>query len=177
MTWPKRTRLNAIKKFRVAPGFKVELVANEPQLENPVAFHIGNDGKIYVSETGRYRSSAIDIRHYMSWYDDDLAARTVDDRIALIKKHAGEDWQKLQVETETVRLLDDKDGDGVAEFSSVFAAGFTNILDGIASGVMAKDGWVTSLISRVSGVCVTTMMMALRTSARSCPTVTGCTSV
>lgn len=132
----------AIKKFRVAPGFKVELVANEPQLENPVAFHIGNDGKIYVSETARYRSSAVDIRHHMSWYDDDLAARTVDDRIALIKKHAGDEWPKMQTETETIRLLEDKDGDGVAEFSGVFADGFTNILDGIASGVMSKDGWV-----------------------------------
>jgi len=132
----------AIRKFRVAPGFKVELVANEPQLQNPVAFHIGNDGKIYVSETGRYRSSALDIRHHMSWYDDDLAARTVEDRVALIQKNAGTNWPKLQVETETIRLLEDRDGDGVAEFSTVFADGFTNVLDGIASGVMSRDGWV-----------------------------------
>jgi quinoprotein glucose dehydrogenase len=132
----------AIRKFRVAPGFEVELVANEPQLQNPVAFHIGNDGKIYVSETGRYRSSALDIRHHMSWYDDDLAARTVEDRVALIKKNAGTNWPKLQLETETIRLLEDRDGDGVAEFSTVFADGFTNVLDGIASGVMSRDGWV-----------------------------------
>lgn len=132
----------AIRKFRVAPGFKVELVANEPQLQNPVAFHIGNDGKIFVSETGRYRSSALDIRHHMSWYDDDLAARTVEHRVALIQKNAGTNWPKLQLETETIRLLEDKDGDGVAEFSTVFADGFTNVLDGIASGVMSRDGWV-----------------------------------
>jgi quinoprotein glucose dehydrogenase len=132
----------AIRKFRVAPGFKVELVANEPQLQNPVAFHIGNDGKIFVSETGRYRSSALDIRHHMSWYDDDLAARTVEDRVALIQKNAGTNWPKLQIETETIRLLEDKDGDGVAERSTVFADGFTNVLDGIASGVMSRDGWV-----------------------------------
>jgi quinoprotein glucose dehydrogenase len=132
----------AIRKFRVVPGFKVELVANEPQLQNPVAFHIGNDGKIYVSETGRYRSSALDIRHHMSWYDDDLAARTVEDRVALIQKNAGTNWPKLQIETETIRLLEDKDGDGVAERSTVFADGFTNVLDGIASGVMSRDGWV-----------------------------------
>ncbi len=132
----------AIRKFRVAPGFKVELVANEPQLENPVAFHIGNDGKIYVSETGRYRSSALDIRHHMSWYDDDLAARTVEDRVALIQRNAGTNWPKLQIETETIRLLEDRDGDGVAERSTVFADGFTNVLDGIASGVMSRDGWV-----------------------------------
>ena len=132
----------AIRKFRVAPGFKVELVANEPQLQNPVAFHIGNDGKIFVSETGRYRSSALDIRHHMSWYDDDLAARTVEDRVALIQKNAGTNWPKMQIETETIRLLEDKDGDGVAETSTVFADGFTNVLDGIASGVMSRDGWV-----------------------------------
>ena len=133
---------SAIRKFRVHPGFKVELVANEPQLKNPVAFHIGNTGKIYISETDRYRTSALDIRHFMSWYDDDLASQTVEDRVATIKKHGGEDWEKLGIETERIRLLEDRDGDGVAEYSSAFAEEFTDILGGIASGVMEKDGWV-----------------------------------
>ena len=137
-----RAAQSAINKFRVHPGFSIELVANEPQLKNPVAFHIGNSGKIYISETDRYRTSALDIRHHMSWYDDDLAARNVDDRIATIKSHAGDDWEKLQIETERIRLLEDRDSDGVAEFSSVFAEGFNNLLGGIASGVMEKDGWV-----------------------------------
>ena len=67
----------AIKKFQVADGLKVDLVAQEPQLMNPVAFDVDSRGRFFVSETGRYRSSALDIRHYMDWYLDDLACLTV----------------------------------------------------------------------------------------------------
>jgi len=130
----------AIKKFRVAPGFKVDLFAHEPQLFNPVAFCLDEQGRIYVSETGRYRSSTLDVRHYMDWYLDDLACRTVEDRVAMIRKYFGRDYQKLASETETIRLLEDRDGDGLADFSQVYASGFTNILDGIASGVLARKG-------------------------------------
>jgi quinoprotein glucose dehydrogenase len=130
----------AIKKFRVAPGFKVDLFAHEPQLFNPVAFCLDEQGRIYVSETGRYRSSTLDVRHYMDWYLDDLACRTVEDRVAMIRKYFGRDYKKLASETETIRLVEDRDGDGLADFSQVYAGGFTNILDGIASGVLARKG-------------------------------------
>lgn len=137
----------AIRKFRVAPGFKVETVAVDPQLKNAVAFAFDEKGNIYTSETGRYRSSTLDIRSYMSWYDDDLASRTVDDRISMIKKHMPDDWQKLGVESETIRFLRDVNGDGRMDESKVFATGFTNLLDGIASGVMARRGevWFTNI--------------------------------
>ena len=132
----------AIKKFRVAPGFKVDLFAHEPQLFNPVAFCLDEKGRIYVSETGRYRSSTLDVRHYMDWYLDDLACRTVEDRAAMIRKYFGRDYKKLATETETIRLVEDRDGNGLADFSQVYATGFTNILDGIASGVLARKGEV-----------------------------------
>ena len=130
----------AISKFRVAEGFKVSLFAHEPQLLNPVAFCLDEQGRIYVSETGRYRSSTLDVRHYMDWFLDDLACRSVEDRVAMIRKYLGQDYQKLASETETIRLVEDRDGDGRADFSQVYASGFTSLLDGIASGVLARKG-------------------------------------
>ncbi len=130
----------AISKFRIADGFEVSLFAHEPQLLNPVAFCLDEKGRIYVSETGRYRSSTFDVRHYMDWYLDDLACRSVDDRVAMIRKYLGADYRKLASETETIRLLEDRDGNGLADFSQVYAEGFTSILDGIASGVLARKG-------------------------------------
>ena len=132
----------AIQKFRIADGFEAELFAYEPQLVNPVAFCLDEQGRIYVSETGRYRSSALDIRHYMDWYMDDLACRTVDDRVAMIRKYLGRDYRRLATESERIRLLEDRDGDGLADFSQIYADGFTNVLDGIASGVLARKGSV-----------------------------------
>jgi quinoprotein glucose dehydrogenase len=139
----------AIKKFQVAEGLKVDLVAQEPQLMNPVAFDVDNRGRFFISETGRYRSSALDIRHYMDWYLDDLACRTVEDRVTMIKKHMGEDYVNMGKESELIRLVEDLDSDGKADSSKIYADGFNDLLDGIASGVLARgdDVYFTSIPS------------------------------
>ncbi|MEA3208117.1 MAG: quinoprotein glucose dehydrogenase [Chthoniobacter sp.] len=135
------------KKFKLDPGFEAKLWAAEPMLGNPVSFSIDEKGVIYVAETYRYRSSVLDIRHYMFMLEDDLACRTTDDRIASIKKNFPDDWQKLQIETEVVRRLEDKDGSGTADVTSPYAAEMTTLLDGINSGVLAHDGkvWCTNI--------------------------------
>ncbi|MES2570163.1 MAG: HEAT repeat domain-containing protein, partial [Verrucomicrobiota bacterium] len=137
----------AMAKFTVPEGFKVDLWAAEPLLGNPVAFSIDEQGRVFVAETYRYRSSTLDIRHYMFMLEDDLAARTTDDRIAMSKKHFPKEWQKLELETEVVRLVEDKKGSGKADSSSEYAAGMSTILDGINSGVLAHYGkvWCTNM--------------------------------
>ena len=134
--------IEAIRKFRIANGFEISLFAHEPQLRNPVAFCFDEQGRLFVSETHRYRSSALDIRHYMDWFLDDLACRTVEDRRSMIRKHMGDDSQLLTRESELIRVLEDRDRDGRADTSRVFAEGFSGLLDGIASGVLARKGSV-----------------------------------
>jgi hypothetical protein len=136
-----------MKKFQLPAGFTVSPWASEPLLGNPVAFAIDEKGRVFVAETFRYRSSTLDIRHYMFMLEDDLASRTTDDRIAYTKKNFPKDWQKLEIETEVVRFVEDKDGDGKADFSSVYADGMNTLLDGINSGVLAHDGkvWCTNM--------------------------------
>ncbi len=149
LTMPNADAQTAIRKFQVAEGLKVDLVAQEPQLMNPVAFDVDHLGRFFISETGRYRTSALDIRHYMDWYLDDLACRTVEDRVAMIKKHMGEDYVNMAKESELIRLVEDLDSDGKADSSKVYADGFNGLLDGIASGVLARgdDVYFTSIPS------------------------------
>lgn len=137
----------AMRKFRLQPGFEAKVWAAEPMLGNPVAFSLDDHGRMFVAETYRYRTSALDIRHYLFMLEDDLASRTTEERVGYIKKNFPSEWQKLQVETEVVRLLQDKDGDGKADASSVYADGMNSILDGINSGVLAHDGsvWCTNI--------------------------------
>ena len=137
----------AMQRFRLQPECKVELFAAEPLLGNPVAFTIDNLGRCFVSETYRYRSSVLDIRHYLFMLEDDMANRTVADREAQIRKNFPDEWQKLGIETEVIRFVEDRDKDGVADYSTVFADGFTTTMDGIASGVLAHDGqvWFTNI--------------------------------
>jgi quinoprotein glucose dehydrogenase len=139
--------VKAMAKFRIAPGFKVNVWAAEPMLANPVAFCVDEKGVIYTAETYRYRTSALDIRHYMFMLEDDLASRSTNDRIAYIKKNFPNDWQKLGVETEVVRRLEDSNGDGKADQSTVYADDMRSLLDGINSGVLAFEGnvWCTNI--------------------------------
>ena len=44
----------ALESIRVAPGFRVELVATEPLVKDPIAFDWGADGKLWVVEMGDY---------------------------------------------------------------------------------------------------------------------------
>ena len=77
----------AITGFRVPRGMKLELVAAEPLLANPVAFTFDEQGRIYVAETFRQGKGVEDNRGHMDWLDDDLAANTVADRSAYFQKH------------------------------------------------------------------------------------------
>ncbi len=126
----------AARKLRLAPGLQATLYASEPQLVNPVAFTIDDRGRFFVVETHRLGTSVYDIRRYMPWLEDDLAARTVDDRIRMYRKWMGAEAEKLGVESERVRLLEDRDGDGRADSAGTFADGFATMADGIASGIL-----------------------------------------
>ncbi len=133
--------------MRAPAGFELNLWAAEPMLANPVAFSIDEKGRVFVAETHRYRSSVLDIRHYMFMLEDDLACRTTGDRVALIQKHFPSEWQNLEKEPEVVRLVEDRDGDGKADFSAPYFSEMRTALDGINSGVLAHGDkvWCTNI--------------------------------
>ena len=94
---PPLTPAQAIAKMKVPPGFRVELVASEPALQNPVAMAFDDRGRIFVTESFEYP-----------------------------RREPGPGRDKI-------KILEDKDGDGVAETVKVFAEGL-NIPSGIAVG-------------------------------------------
>lgn len=132
----------AIQRFRIPMGMKGELFAAEPMLANPVAFCFDEQGRIYVAETFRQQKGVEDNRSHGHWLLDDLAANTVEDRIAYFKKHLKEGVSKYTLEHDRISLLEDTDGDGRADKSTVFADGFNAIEDGTGAGVLAINGHV-----------------------------------
>jgi mono/diheme cytochrome c family protein/glucose/arabinose dehydrogenase len=51
---PVLTAEQALKTFRLQPGFRIELVASEPLVEEPVAMDIDPDGRLWVVEMRSY---------------------------------------------------------------------------------------------------------------------------
>jgi quinoprotein glucose dehydrogenase len=130
----------AIKGIRVPEGHRVVLWAAEPLLANPVAFCFDELGRCYVAETFRHSTGVTDNRNHMYWLDDDLASRTVADRVAMYKKHLKHKFKDYEKEQDRVRLILDTDGDGKADTATVFADGFARAETGIGAGVLARKG-------------------------------------
>ncbi len=149
----------AVKKMAVAPGLQAEVWASEPLLENPVAMGFDDAGRAYVAETHRRRTSVPDIRNFEDWQVEDLALRSVEDRLEFLKKKFPEaakmkptkarldlngdgqfDWRDLGVESETLRVIEDSNRDGVADQARVLAQGFDGVTTGVGAGVVPFGG-------------------------------------
>jgi quinoprotein glucose dehydrogenase len=130
----------AMARISVPAGMKIELFAAEPLLANPVAFCFDEKGRCYVAETFRIKQGVTDNRNHMSWLNDDLASRTVADRIAMYRKYLKEKFSTYEIAHDRVRRLEDTNGAGVADHATVFADGFHQAADGIGAGVLARQG-------------------------------------
>jgi quinoprotein glucose dehydrogenase len=131
----------AMARFQVPEGWKVELVAAEPHLANPVCFFPANDGRFYVAETFRLHKGVTDMRQHTQHLEEDMACDTVEDRVEMFRRWAGDEFEEqYETEHERVRLLTDTDGDGVVDASTVFADGFKDASAGIAAGVLEHEG-------------------------------------
>lgn len=162
----------ALARLRVAPGFQVSVWAEEPLVQNLTSISFDDQGRAYCVETGRRRTSVFDIRGFHDWLDDDYALRTVEQRAEFLrgmlntnaqflaaatkggrgnfKDFNGDgviDARDLEVESERIRRVWDADGDGRADHAETFADGYTNVVSGVAAGVLARgtNVWFTSI--------------------------------
>ena len=85
---PPLSPAEALKNFQLAPGFKIQTFAHEPQVQVPIALQFDPDGRMWVLEMRGFMPNA---------------------------QGVGEDQPVGRVS-----ILEDADGDGVAEKSKVF---------------------------------------------------------
>ena len=126
----------ALAELELAEGLRAELFAAEPMLANPVCLYVDHDGGVFVAETFRHFEGVTDMREHPTWLDEDLASRTVGDRLAMMSRHEGEAFDAYGRATDRVRWLADTDGDGRADVDTVFAEGFTAHEAGIGAGLL-----------------------------------------
>ncbi len=138
----------AARSIQVPDGMRLGIFATEPMVGNPVALGIDERGRVYVAETYRLYRGVTDTRRHMNWLNDDMACRTVDDRVAMFRKYLSkQEFESYRGVSDQVRLVEDTDGDGKADRASVFADGFDQVPDGPAAGVVARHGavWFTCI--------------------------------
>ena len=129
------------RRFQLSSGLRLDVWAAEPQLSNSVAFAFDGKGQAYLAESDRWAISVFDITQKTNWLLADMAFRSVADRGTFLTNTFATQLGFLTRESEVVRRLADRDGDGRADQSEIVAQGFQNAVDGTAAGVLAsRDG-------------------------------------
>jgi quinoprotein glucose dehydrogenase len=126
----------ALKRMQVPAGCTAEVWAAEPLLANPVSFCFDEQGRIYVAETYRLHKGVTDNRGHMNWLDDELACRTVADRLDLYKKYK----YNAAGPADRIRRLESSTGRGKPDRATIFADDFNRPEDGLGAGVLAWRG-------------------------------------
>lgn len=142
----------AISSFKFDEGLKCELWAAEPMVANPVAFTQDEKGRWFVAETFRQEKGVEDNRNHANWLDEDIASRSIEDRLAMMRKAYSDPLafnEKFAKYEDRIRRLEDSTGSGLANKATVYADGFRDPLDGTGAGILARgnDVWWTCIPS------------------------------
>lgn len=129
-----------ISTIKFPEGMKAALFGREPFVMDPTAITFDEQNRLYIAETHRFERGVEDNRRN-PWVADDYQLTSTAERLEMYKKY--EKHKPLSYFTkysEKIRVIEDRDGDGKADFQQIYAEGFNNPLDGTAAGVMALDG-------------------------------------
>ena len=141
------------KAIRVRPGFKVELAAAEPLVQDPIAFEWGADGKLWVLEMGDYplgNDGKGKPGGQVRLLEDTNGDGTYDKMSLFVEGLSIPSglmpWRNgvLVGAAPDIFYAEDRDGDGKADFREVLFTGFhpgnpQHRLNGFELGL---DGWV-----------------------------------
>jgi putative membrane-bound dehydrogenase-like protein len=139
----------ALRTFEIAEGFKIELVAAEPLVADPVAMEVDESGNIYVVEMHGYpldKSGTGKIKRLTDTNKDGLPDKSAVFADKLVLPSGIMRWKKgfLVTDVPDVLYLEDSDGDGVADIRTIILTGFavSNPQHNANTPLLGLDNWI-----------------------------------
>lgn len=133
----------AAATFEIHRDFKIELVAAEPDVADPVAIDFDARGRMYVAENSGYPLDVDGARGRIKLIDGDRTTTFAD---GLRMPTGVMTWKDGVIVTDApdVLYLADTDGDGVSDVRDVLLTGFafTNPQHTVSSPVYGLDNWI-----------------------------------
>ena len=121
---------NALATFEIEPGFKIELLAAEPLVADPVDMEIDEYGRLYVVEMHGYpldKSGSGKIKMLTDSDGDGTLDKSTDFATGLVLPNGIMRWKKGIIVTDAPNILylEDKDGDGKSDIRDTLLTGFS----------------------------------------------------
>ncbi|GGD82798.1 glucose dehydrogenase [Maribacter cobaltidurans] len=141
----------------VADGLKLSLWATDSLAPDPIAMDVDNEGRIYITRSNRNKNSEFDIRGHRDWMTASIGLQSVEERRAFLHETFApekskenswfpdlnndsiHDWQDLAVEKDEVWMLEDSDGDGIADVSTQILNDFNDEVNDVAGALLVRD--------------------------------------
>ena len=139
----------ALATFELEPGFKIDLVASEPLISDPVDMEIDEYGRMYVVEMHGYpldKSGTGVIKLLSDSNGDGQMDKSTVFAEGLTLPNSIMRWKKgvLVTDAPDVFYLEDTNGDGKADKKEIMLTGFalSNPQHNLNSPVLAIDNWI-----------------------------------
>ena len=150
---PAKTPELSLESIQVERGFKVELVASEPLVKDPIAFEWGADGKLWVVEMGDYPLGADGrgkpggvVRYLEDTNNDGRYDKQTTFLDGLGFPTGVMPWREgvLIACAPEIFYAEDRDGDGKADHRELLYTGFTegNPQHRVNGFELGLDGWI-----------------------------------
>ncbi|RRQ47618.1 heme-binding protein [Maribacter algicola] len=141
----------------VADGLKLSLWATDSLAPDPIAMDVDNEGRIYITRSNRNKNSEFDIRGHRDWMTASIGLQSVEDRRDFLRETFApekskenqwfpdlnndsiHDWQDLAVQKDEVWMLEDSDGDGIADVSTQILNDFNDEINDVAGALLVRD--------------------------------------
>jgi putative membrane-bound dehydrogenase-like protein len=142
----------------LSEGLELKLWASEKLLADPIGMDIDNKGRAFINVTHRSGNSEFDIRGHRDWMIESISWDEVQDRKEFLHRElaperseqnewlqdhnedGSHDWRDLTVIKETVYMVEDSSGDGIADRSQLYLRDFNQEITDVAGTVLSHNG-------------------------------------
>ncbi|MEK6479371.1 PVC-type heme-binding CxxCH protein [Catalinimonas sp. 4WD22] len=139
----------ALSTFELVPGFKIELVAAEPLVSDPVDMMIDEFGRMYVLEMHGYpldKSGTGKVKLLSDTDGDGKMDKSTVFADGLVLPFGISRWEKGVIVTDApdILYLEDTTGDGVADIRETMLTGFalSNAQMDVSNPIYGLDNWI-----------------------------------
>lgn len=140
---------DATSTFALAPGFKIELVASEPLIADPVAMEIDENGSLYVVENHGYpldKTKSSRVKLLRDTDGDGVMDKSTVFADTLLMPTGVMRWKNgiLVTDAPHVLYMEDTNGDDKADVIKVLLSGFalSNPQHNVNTPLLGLDNWI-----------------------------------